>query len=152
MAFGKTFISVYPKEGEVDAVYSKLYDAHPHMKAYRKWEIPYHMHIRNSSRTAPLVLLADPGWLIDTGFESSEYFKGKEFYKGEHGYSNFNRAMNPGFFAFGPCFQQGLSVEKIRIIDLYPIMCQIIGLSPKQSDGSLENVMGLLKDHCKQQR
>ena len=106
------------------------------------------MHIKNNKRTAPLLLLADPGWLIDSDFEKGEYFKGKEFYKGEHGYSNFNRAMNPGFFAFGPCFKRGLNIKNIRIIDLYPIMCQIIGLRPKKSDGSLNNVKGILKHKC----
>lgn len=148
MAFGKTFISIFPKEGQVDNIYNKLHNAHPNMKVYHKWQLPHHMHIKGSSHTPPLVLLADPGWLIDCDLEDSEYFKGKTFYKGEHGYSNFNRDMNPGFFAFGPCFKSGLSVEKIRILDLYPIMCQIIGLNPLKSDGLLDNVKGLLNNNC----
>ena len=146
--FGKTFVSIYPKPGQEDNIFGALNNAHPNMKVYRKWELPYHMHIKNNSRTAPLLLLADPGWLIDSGYEKSEYFQGKEFYKGEHGYSNFNRAMNPGFFAFGPCFKKGLNVENIRILDLYPIMCQIIGLHPHKSDGSLEHVKELLNGQC----
>ena len=144
---GKTFVSIYPKPGDLDKIYEALKNAHPKMTVYRKQELPYHMHIKDNKRTAPLVLLADPGWVIDTDFEAKQYFEGN-FYKGEHGYSNFNRDMNPGFFAFGPCFKSGLKIENIRTIDLYPLMCHIIGLHPQNSAGSLQNVIGLLNSKC----
>ena len=148
VGIGKTFVSLYPKRGHLDKIYRALKNAHPHMTVYRKKELPYHMHIKNNRRTAPLTLLADPGWIIDSDFEKFGFPTGKEFHKGDHGYSNFNRAMNPGFFAFGPCFKKGLNIDNIRTIDLYPIMCQIIGLHPKKSDGSLAKVKKILTGKC----
>lgn len=54
-----------PKEGLLDKVYAALKGAHPHLHVYRKEELPGHMHYSRHPRILPLVLFADPGYVIN---------------------------------------------------------------------------------------
>ena len=146
MATGKTFVAIYPKPGKLKFIYKKLKKAHPNMKVYLKKDFPEHFHIKHNKRTAPLLILPDPGWLINTEFDN-DHFKGDKLPKGEHGYSNLVKDMNAGFFAFGPCFKKGLTVNMIRTVDLYSLMCKIIGITPKKNDGSFDKIKKLLDDN-----
>ena len=141
---GMTLVSVFPKHGQLLKIYKKLKKAHPKMKAYLKSNLPKYMHIKKNKRTAPLLLLADPGWLIDTGTEDHVNFQLNYFRRGEHGYSSLVKNMHPGFFAFGPCFKKGETFNRIRTVDVYPLMCAILDLKPRANNGSLDNMTKLL--------
>ena len=141
---GTTFISIYPKKKQLKKVYEKLHNAHQHMKVYLKKDLPDSLHIKNNQRTAPLLILADRGWLINTGFEDHVYFKTSSFERGEHGYDSSLEDMHTGFFAFGPTFKQHATFDKIRSIDVYSLMCYILDLKPKRNDGSLDSIIKLL--------
>ncbi len=127
-------------------MYEKLKHAHPKMKVYLKQYLPNYMHIKNNKRTAPLLLLPNPGWLIDTGRDDHPVFKLQYFNRGEHGYSNLVKDMHPDFFAFGPCFKKGEKFDKIRMVDVYPLMCAIMDIKPRLNNGSLDNMNKLLSD------
>ena len=56
-------------------------------------------------------------------------------------------SMHPVFVARGPVFKQNYQTSKEKIInsvDVYPLMCLILGLVPSANNGSLENIMDLL--------
>ncbi len=142
---GMTFSSIWPKRGHLKEIYAKLKDKNPHMKVYLKKDIPEHFHIKKNDRTAPIILLPDPGWVITTKFQKVPYLEGK-FSRGEHGYSNLCRDMNPGFAAAGPAFKRGAHTEWIETVDLYPLMCHILGIKPLQNDGKLERTEMFLNE------
>ena len=53
--------------------------------------------------------------------------------------------MHPFFLAMGPAFKSSFIKETINSVDVYPLMCKILGLKAAPNDGSLENVKSLLK-------
>ncbi|CAG5869416.1 unnamed protein product [Menidia menidia] len=54
-----------PKEGRLEKVYGALRDAHPHLHVYRKEEVPERLHFAKHERILPIVLWADPGYVIN---------------------------------------------------------------------------------------
>lgn len=53
-----------PKPGKLEAVYQTLKGAHPHLHVYKKEEMPEHLRYANNDRILPIVLWADPGYVI----------------------------------------------------------------------------------------
>lgn len=54
-----------PKEGQLDKVYNALKGAHPHLHVYKKEEMPNRLHFANNDRILPIILWADPGYVIN---------------------------------------------------------------------------------------
>lgn len=57
--------------------------------------------------------------------------------KGEHGFDNENMDMKPFFRAVGPAFRRNLEVEPFETVNIYPLMCHILGIQPEVNDGHL---------------
>ncbi|HEX9615177.1 MAG TPA: alkaline phosphatase family protein, partial [Bacteroidota bacterium] len=136
-------VSLWPSETEVDAIVKKLSVAHPHMKAFRKQEIPERFHYRNNRRIAPVLLIADEGWTI-TRRGSGNAWRRRER-GGNHGYDNQSVSMRALFIGRGPAFKTGVVVEPFENIHLYALMCHLLGIQPAPHDGHLETVKGVLQ-------
>lgn len=54
--------------------------------------------------------------------------------------------MHPVFVARGPAFQNNYVKDTMHSVDLYPLMCYILGVPPMPNNGSLANVQDLLKE------
>lgn len=54
-----------PKPGRLETVYRALKGAHPHLHVYRKEEVPERLRFSRNARILPIVLYADPGYLIN---------------------------------------------------------------------------------------
>ena len=142
---GFTYTSVWPNTGKLEHIYKKLKDKNPHLKVYLKKDIPERLHVKHHNRTAPLLLLPDPGWIIKAKKERVPYLE-EDFCRGEHGYSNLCRKMNPGFAAYGPAFKKGYNKEVIESVDIYPLICKILGIKPLKNDGKLERTKDFLAE------
>lgn len=68
------------------------------------------------------------------------------FVDGQHGYNNSLKSMHPIFLAMGPSFKKGATVDTFNNVDVYPLLCKILGLKPAPNNGSLEKVSHLLVD------
>lgn len=66
------------------------------------------------------------------------------FAVGNHGYDNHLRSMHPVFVARGPSLRTGYTKVAMRSVDLYPLMCSILGVKPLPNNGSLASVRDLL--------
>ena len=55
--------------------------------------------------------------------------------------------MHPFFIAMGPSFKTGATVNFFNMVDIYPLMCHILHLTPAPNNGSLYVVKNLLKEH-----
>ena len=53
-------------------------------------------------------------------------------------------SMYPIFIAHGPAFKKSHRVESFNNVDIYPLMCFVLGIKPGVNNGSLENVLDLL--------
>ena len=59
------------------------------------------------------------------------------------------QSMHPFFVAMGPSFKTGYSVETFNTVDLYPLMCLLLGIPAAPNNGSLAVVKTLLKDEIR---
>ncbi|XP_031427606.1 ectonucleotide pyrophosphatase/phosphodiesterase family member 7 [Clupea harengus] len=126
-----------PKEGRLDKVYNALKGAHPHLNVYKKEEMPSRLHFSKSERILPIVLWADPGYLINGYFPV-------QWNKGEHGFDNRGLDMKPFFRAVGPSFQKNLEVSPFETVNIYPLMCHLLGITPEPNDGQLNYTRQML--------
>lgn len=65
---------------------------------------------------------------------------------GDHGYDNALRSMHPFLAARGPAFRRGSSQRSLANVDIYPMMCYVLGLAPRPHNGTLANAKCLLAD------
>ncbi len=52
--------------------------------------------------------------------------------------------MHPFFIARGPAFNKGQISEPFNNVDIYPLMCHILGIEPHKHDGAFQNVKHIL--------
>ncbi|XP_030262389.1 ectonucleotide pyrophosphatase/phosphodiesterase family member 7-like [Sparus aurata] len=126
-----------PKPGMLDKVYNALKGAHPHLHVYKKEDMPEHLHFSKNERILPIILWADIGYVINGYFPV-------QFNKGEHGYDNQEMDMKPFFRAVGPAFHRNLQVGPFETVNIYPLMCHILGIKPEVNDGNLNVVRHML--------
>ncbi|XP_060794855.1 ectonucleotide pyrophosphatase/phosphodiesterase family member 7-like [Neoarius graeffei] len=126
-----------PKEGMLEKVYRALKGAHPNLHVYKKEDMPGRLHYSNHPRILPLVLFADPGYVINGFFPVQNN-------KGEHGFDNLALDMKAFFRAVGPDFHKNRVVGPFETVHVYPLMCHLLGIKPEVNDGSLDKTRHLL--------
>lgn len=130
--------TIRPKEGLEDEIYKNL-SSIPHLHVYKKEEIPANYHYRNNRRIDAILAEPDEHYWV-----SHSNSKG---IPGEHGYNNSLKSMHPFFIAMGPQFQSGASVQIFNMVDIYPLMCQMLHIPDAPNNGSLHVVEKLLRKH-----
>jgi alkaline phosphatase D len=65
---------------------------------------------------------------------------------GAHGYNPFNTDMHAIFYAVGPDFKKNFIHPTFENINLYPLICHLLGIAPAEADGKIENVSEMLID------
>lgn len=125
---------LWPKEGQTDDLHAKLVKAHPHLRVYRKDEIPPELHFREHRLIPPLVAMADLGWMVRLHSEDT-LLDAAVFPGGAHGFSNQEKDMWGIFLARGPSFRSGLRPEAFPNVHVYALMCRLLGLEPAKHDG-----------------
>ncbi|XP_006038299.2 ectonucleotide pyrophosphatase/phosphodiesterase family member 7 [Alligator sinensis] len=128
-----------PKEGKLEQVYQALKDAHPRLHVFKKEEFPRRLRYANNSRITPLLMYSDPGYVIHGRIKV-------QFNKGEHGFDNNATNMKTIFRAVGPAFQAGLQTEPFESVNVYPLLCELLGITPEPHDGSLHVMMPMLRN------
>ena len=53
--------------------------------------------------------------------------------------------MRPFFIARGPAFKVGHKFDHINMVDIYPLICHLLGIKPAPNNGSLDRIAHLLK-------
>ena len=137
---GSPIPGVYPKSLPIDDVYARLAGRHPHLQVYRRHEIPARLEFGSNPRVPPILLLADDGWSV---FPRRQ--EGRRFSLGAHGYDNALESMQALFVAAGPAFRRGVRLEQMRSVDVYDVMCGILGVTPNRNDGDPSIARRLLR-------
>jgi predicted AlkP superfamily pyrophosphatase or phosphodiesterase len=140
--FTGTNALIWPIPGKEDEVYQALQKA-PHIKAYRKQNTPDYFHYRNNRRIAPVVCVADEGWSMevtrweDGRAERAAKINPTDRTTGAHGYDPRLPSMQGIFVAAGPAFRERLVVPPFENVQIYNLMCMVLGLKPAANDGDL---------------
>lgn len=69
-----------------------------------------------------------------------------QFNTGEHGFDNEAMNMKTIFRAVGPAFKQGLLVEPFESVNVYALLCELLGITPEPHDGSLDVMRSMLRE------
>lgn len=128
-----------PVEGMTDSIYNILKDV-DHLYVWKTGELPERLNFGHNPRTLDLVVLADSTWNLGWGEPAEAFYTG-----GGHGWDNLKKDMHTIFYAIGPAFKENHVHEPFELIDLYPLIAEILGLEPAPVDGKLERVRNMLK-------
>ncbi|MEQ8525158.1 ectonucleotide pyrophosphatase/phosphodiesterase [Gracilimonas sp.] len=131
------------EEGKLEEVYSALKANEENFKVYKKEDIPERYNLKNHSRVPELLLVADPGYTINT----RDYFESRENYPsgGAHGFDNQEKEMHAIFVANGPDFRKGYRGKAFQNVHLYTLMAHLMKVPPAENDGSLDSLSVFLK-------
>lgn len=141
-----TLIDSSPNMGVISStltseqIYERLSGKHPHLEVYRKSEIPARLQYGTHPRVAPIFIMAGDGWTILARRTGTLY---RRF--GNHGYDNEAESMQGLFVAAGPSFKTGVRVDRFRSVDVYELMCRILGVTPNRNDGDPKAAARLLR-------
>jgi alkaline phosphatase D len=111
----------------------------PHCRVWKSNEIPHELHYGKNPRTLDYVLLADNGWSVLLNSDDRVPL-------GAHGYDPGNKEMHAVFYAAGPSFKKGYTAKEFNTIDLYPLITRLMHIRPENVDGSIEQVIDMLKE------
>lgn len=135
-------MQIHPAEGHIDQVIQSLRNIN-NVTVYKKDDIPDHWHYKKNKRIMPVILVADEGWSITKNKSVLSKYRGR----GNHGYDNRLSSMKPIFLARGPNIKEHQIAPTFRSVDIYPMICKILGITPSPNNGSLTFTSDFLVDH-----
>lgn len=142
-------VSLWPAEGKHTKVYNQLKDVQ-NMAVYEKDQIPDRFFYKKGRFVPPLTLVAEQGWFIAESKEKLPFWNNgtgpnKGWQHGWHGYDNELMDMRAFFLASGPDFKKNFRSAPIRSVDVYNVMCKVLGLEPQPNNGSWSRVEFMLR-------
>ena len=140
--YGGAYGTIDAVPGREEALAAKLLAPHPHMKCYRKADLPPALHYGKNPRIAAFVCVVESGWLL---FGSPPAPDRPVLAGGAHGYDPATPDMAALFIASGPAMRRGVQLKPFDNVDVYPLIARLIGVAPLTSDASLETLKPLIK-------
>ena len=140
---GATPTSIFCKEGYADTVYNALSQI-PHLNVWRHGELPDSLNYGTSDRLGDIIVSPDLGWQFN-------YAPARNL--GAHGYVPQEADMLVAVRAVGPDFKRGYTAvpyaegrqAAFKNIDLYPMLCYLLGIQPAPVDGDLDRIRQILR-------
>jgi predicted AlkP superfamily pyrophosphatase or phosphodiesterase len=134
------YASLFAQPGHEAALEKQLLKAQPHMRCWRKGEIPAHFHYGTHRRIPPYFCLAETGWVIQPSAPA------RPFIGGDHGWDDHAPEMQALFIANGPAFDRHFRpAQPFSNVDVYPLLARLLGVRPLPSDGDPAVLAGLLR-------
>jgi len=117
----------------------------PHFSVFYKEEVPDDLHIKHSNRVPEIVVIMDEHWIADFLKAHNTTVSEPVVTKGAHGWVPSISSMHPFFIARGPAFKVGHKFGHINMVDIYPLICHLLGIKQAPNNGSLDRIAHLLK-------
>ncbi|KAL9966252.1 hypothetical protein ACROYT_G024300 [Oculina patagonica] len=136
---------IWPNEGKLDEIYNNLTKPKvpDHLTVYKKQDIPEEYHWKLNRRIPPIYVDPDVGWVVS---KTNATARPGKWVRGEHGWPPQKAKMYSILYAQGPAFKVGYEIEPFSILDLYPMMCDLLGIEPRPNNGSMEIVKKMYKE------
>jgi len=126
--------NIYVREGCADSICLALQGV-DHIRVWHRTEVPYYLHYGTNENVGDVVIDTELGWLFSDK---------KAEYGGTHGYDPSYNDMHALFRAVGPAFKH-ISLPPFPNVDVYPLLCHLLGIEPAPNDGSLNIVKRMLR-------
>jgi alkaline phosphatase D len=131
--------NILANEGYIDTVYFALKKA-DHITVWKPNEVPERLHYGTNPRVLDLIVVADSSWGV-------RWKPGKYGYQnGSHGFDNNNTDMHTIFYGMGPAFKTNYVQPSFENVNIYVLLAHMLQLEPKQTDGNLDHVRGMLAE------
>ena len=127
------------READLEYVYETLKKV-PNIEVYLKENIPDKFNYKHNSRIGDILLVTKIGHAVYINRE----FVNWTINNGDHGYDNNEATMHPLFIAHGPAFKKNYKTKVFNNVDIYPLMCSVLGIEPALNNGSIYNVEQML--------
>ncbi|KAG5264924.1 hypothetical protein AALO_G00259510 [Alosa alosa] len=114
-----------------------------HFKPYLKQHLPKRLHYANNRRIEDVHLLMERKWHIASKFREP---KGLCGFFGDHGFDNKINSMQTIFMGYGPSFKFKTKVPVFENIELYNVMCDLLGLTPAPNNGTHGSLNAILRN------
>ncbi len=140
-------VQIFPKQGKTDEIYSKIKSLE-HTTCWKKGNLPARLHYNDGKRIAPIICSSDEGWITTTHKRWDDWYQDLDDTsrpRGAHGYDNKYQEMQATFIAHGAAFKKGFVAEPFENVEVYNVMCKILGIKPAKNDGDLRSVSGMLR-------
>ena len=123
-----------PGTGTADEIAAAIRTRAPAtVQTYTRDTVPARYHFSGSDRIPAVVLIAEDQWSIEE--KRGWGAKRLTYSRGNHGWDHQSRNMGALFVAAGPAFQRGKLIEQADSIQIYNLICAILGLKPAPNDG-----------------
>ena len=127
--------SIFTKPEYRETIFNTLKGI-PHLSVWKKEEIPAYLHYGTSNRIGDIIVAPDMGW---------EFRNTPRGGYGAHGFDPTDPYMHAIFRAVGPAFKQGYIARQFENVDIYSLICHILGIQPAPCDGELDRIKHILK-------
>ena len=134
------FAGVRALPGQEAALDAALVGRREHDECWRRGELPARLQYGAHARSPNVICLADIGWRYRSA--RFQHWPGL----GDHGFDNEAPDMAALFLANGPAFRAGVSLSPFDNVSVYPLMAQLIGVTPERNDGDVAVFAPALRD------
>lgn len=117
-----------------------------HFKPYLKQHLPKRLHYANNRRIEDVHLLMERKWHIARKMLENRKPSGRCGFFGDHGFDNKITSMRTIFMGHGPSFKFRKQVTAFENIELYNVMCDLLGLNPVSNNGTHGSLNDMLRD------
>uniref|UniRef100_UPI003AAFB1D1 autotaxin-like n=1 Tax=Centroberyx gerrardi TaxID=166262 RepID=UPI003AAFB1D1 len=115
-----------------------------HFKPYLKQHLPKRLHYANNRRIEDVHLLMERKWHIAR--KMPEIKRTRCGFFGDHGFDNKITSMRTIFMGHGPNFKFQKKVPAFENIELYNVMCDLLGLKPAPNNGTHGTLNDMLRE------
>uniref|UniRef100_A0A3Q3A3D5 Ectonucleotide pyrophosphatase/phosphodiesterase 2 n=1 Tax=Kryptolebias marmoratus TaxID=37003 RepID=A0A3Q3A3D5_KRYMA len=115
-----------------------------HFKPYLKQHLPKRLHYTRNRRIEDVQLLMERKWHIAK--KMPEKLRTRCGFFGDHGFDNKITSMRTIFIGHGPSFKFQTRVPEFENIELYNVMCDLLGLKPAPNNGTHGSLNDLLRE------
>nr|XP_048700491.1 ectonucleotide pyrophosphatase/phosphodiesterase family member 1 isoform X6 [Caretta caretta] len=116
-------------------------DPDQHFKAFMKEFLPKRFHYVSNDRIEQVHFYLDPQWQLARKPSEVKYCSG-----GFHGSDNRFMSMQALFIGFGPGFKFKTQVDPFENIEIYNLICDLLGITPAYNNGTHGSLNHLLKN------
>uniref|UniRef100_A0A3B4UGS4 Ectonucleotide pyrophosphatase/phosphodiesterase 2 n=1 Tax=Seriola dumerili TaxID=41447 RepID=A0A3B4UGS4_SERDU len=138
------FLSSYPLNIDEIQLHINCKMPTQHFKPYLKQHLPKRLHYANNRRIEDVHLLMERKWHIAR--KMPEKLRTRCGFFGDHGFDNKITSMRTIFMGHGPSFKFQKRVPEFENIELYNIMCDLLGLKPAPNNGTHGSLNDMLKE------
>ncbi|AAF44374.1 alkaline phosphodiesterase [Fowlpox virus] len=132
-------IRLFDYDGIISST-SCVMDDQPFIVSYRS-RLPKRLHYGSGFRTEILGVYLEEGWQSTDENGNLKHRSG-----GFHGSDNSFQDMTAVFLGYGPAFLDDVRVPIFDNIELYNMMCEILGINPANNNGTVGSLNNILRN------